>query len=631
MRDPLDKPLDKRLCAWGAARMTTPGLVADIKSRLPVLDVVGESVVLKRAGSVYKGLCPFHAEKTPSFIVSPDREGWHCFGCGQGGDIFTFVMRRDGLDFREALARLAERAGVELSERTAREDRRRRRLREALEGAITWYREVLLRTPQGERARQYLTERGLSDETLERFAVGYAPNAWDALSKRLLARGFADDELVASGLASPSNRGGVIDKFRGRMIIPIRDQSGRPTGLGGRILPGAEGPKYLNTPSTPLFDKSRTLFGIDLAKSSIRREKLTVIVEGYTDVMAAHQAGFTNVVASLGTALTAGQVELATRYADAVALAYDVDLAGEAATQRGLLEELGPNAPVSKVRVIRIPAGKDPDELIRTDPDAWRAAVKEAPPVIEYFMERAAADVDLDSVAGRREMTGRVLALLKRVGDPIERALYLQQLARRVNVEERTLADALARAPVVRRAARAADRSDGSEKAPKPSIGALEAEALELMVRYPALASQLDEAQPLPFRSAVAQQLAAVLAAKARAGNGEAVTLETLVAELDPATAGLATELAAGSGANDEPPLELAAAEETLRVCLLRLREERIDEALRDGRLLLEDAQRDADGPRLAEIEQRIDRLGREKAEVTRAMRTPADLAGTRR
>ena len=437
--------------------MTNDGIVAEIKTRLPVAELIGETVALKRAGSAYKGLCPFHAEKTPSFVVSPDRESFHCFGCGKKGDIFTFIMEREGLDFREALTRLADKAGVELSERTAREDRRRRRLREALEAAITWYREVLIRTPQGERARAYLTERGFTDETLERFSVGYAPNAWEALSKRLAARGFTPPELLDAGLASQSNRGGVIDRFRGRVIIPIRDTSGRPTGLGGRILPGVDGPKYLNSPATPLFDKSRTLFGIDLARAAIRKEKLSVIVEGYTDVMAAHQAGFTNVVASLGTALTAGQVELATRYADAVALAYDVDLAGEAATQRGLLEELGPDAAVSKVRVIRIPAGKDPDELIRTDPDAWSAAVRDAKPVIEYFIDRAAADVDLGSVAGRKEVTGRVLAILKRVPDRVEQALYLQQLARVVNMEERTLSEALEHAPVVRRSQRATE------------------------------------------------------------------------------------------------------------------------------------------------------------------------------
>jgi DNA primase len=611
--------------------VTSSGIVADIKSRLPIVDVVGETVALKRAGSAYKGLCPFHAEKTPSFIVTPDRESWHCFGCGKGGDAFTFVMERDGIEFREALTKLAEKAGVELSAQSAREDRRRRRLREALEASISWYREVLLRTPQGERARAYLSERGFSEETLDRFSIGYAPNVWDALSKRLSARGFSDEELVSAGLAGSSNRGGVIDKFRGRVIFPIRDQSGKAVGLGGRILPGLDGPKYLNSPATPLFDKSRTLFAIDLAKAAIRKAKLTVIVEGYTDVMAAHQAGFTNVVASLGTALTRGQVELATRYADAVALAYDVDLAGEAATQRGLLEELGPDAAVSKVRVIRIPAGKDPDELIRTDPEAWEHAVANAKPVIEYFIDRAAAEADLSSIAGRREVTGRALAILKRVGDRVERALYLQHLARLVNVEERTLAEALERAPLVRRPARPVREASGNgAEMTVPGLGRLESEALELMLRYPTLAAELPTDEPLPFAGAVARQLADALRKRAttRGGNGQtdaAAELETFVNGLDPATGSVARELLQAAALDSaEPSLDPSEAREVLRICLLRLRVERLDEALRDGRILLEEAQREEDKGRLEEIEQRIDRLGREKAEATREMHAPA-------
>src|SRR5918992_5266618 len=213
------------------------GVAADIKSKLTVVEIVGETVVLKRAGAAYKGLCPFHGEKTPSFVVSPDRETWHCFGCGDGGDIFSFVMRRDGLDFKEALSQLAERAGVELTARTAGEDRRNKRLREALEKAIAWYREVLLQTRLAERARAYLAERGLTEETLDRFGIGYAPNTWDALTRRLRDRGFSDAELVAAGLAGPSPRGGVYDRFRGRIIIPIRDATGRAVGLGGRIMP----------------------------------------------------------------------------------------------------------------------------------------------------------------------------------------------------------------------------------------------------------------------------------------------------------------------------------------------------------------------------------------------------------
>ncbi len=434
--------------------MSSTGTVAEIKSRLPVTEIVGETVQLKRAGTTWKGLCPFHVEKTPSFTVSPERESWHCFGCGEHGDIFTFVMKRDGLDFREALNRLAEKAGVEVSAQGAKEDKHRKRLREAMEASIAWYREVLRQAKQAEPARQYLAERGFTEETLDRFGVGYAPDSWDALIKRLAAKGFTPEEMIGAGLASPGQRGRSVDRFRRRIIIPIRDAAGRPVGLGGRIMPGAEGPKYLNSPATVLFDKSRTLYAIDLAKNAIRKEQLAVIVEGYTDVMAAHQAGFTNVVASMGTALTRGQVDLATRYADSVALAYDVDLAGETATERGLLDELGPSQSVTKVRVVRIPAGKDPAELFQTDPDAWRKAVEDAKPVVEYFMDRVAAEVDISTVAGRRDMAGRVLAILQRVGDAVEQDMYLQQLSRTVQVDERVLREALHRPRVQRRAAR---------------------------------------------------------------------------------------------------------------------------------------------------------------------------------
>jgi len=612
--------------------MTASGIAAEIKSKLPVVDVVGETVVLKRAGSIYKGLCPFHAEKTPSFIVTPDRESWRCFGCGEGGDIFTFLMRRDGIDFREALSRLAEKAGVELSAQTAKEDRHRRRLREALEAAIAWYREVLLQANQAARARAYLDERGLTAETLERFAIGYAPTTWDALTRRLIGRGFNNEELIASGLASPSNRGGVIDKFRGRIIIPIRDASGRATGLGGRIMPGADGPKYLNSPAGPLFDKSHTLYGLDLAKAAIRREKLTVIVEGYTDVMAAHQAGFSNVVASLGTALTRGQIELATRYADAIALAYDVDLAGEAATQRGLLEELGPDQSVSKVRVVRIPSGKDPDELIRNDPDAWRTAVAEAKPVIEYFMERTAAEVDLDTIAGKRELTGRALALLKRVGDPVERSLYLQRLARLVNVEERVLLDALAREPV-RRTARLAPVpvGPGSEPAVQ-GLAPLEREALSLLLRYPALTAELPSDEPLPFRDATTNALVEAWRERVAGGHGSAADLEVLIGGLDPATAGLARELLAHLASNGNgAQLEASDARAQLRICLLRLRATRIEEAIHDGQLLLAEAQREGDASQLDALKQQINQLGREKADLNKAMESPAQAVGARR
>ncbi len=581
-------------------------------------------MALKRAGTVHKGLCPFHAEKTPSFVVTPDRETWHCFGCGEHGDIFTFLMRRDGLDFREALTRLAEKAGVELSEHSAREDRHKRRLREALEAAIGWYREVLLQARQAEGARAYLAERGLSDETLDRFGVGYALNNWEAMTKRLRAKGFTDAELTAAGLASPSTRGGVYDRFRGRIIIPIRDASGRAIGLGGRIMPGAEGPKYLNSPATALFDKSRTLYGIDLAKGAIRREKLAVIVEGYTDVMAAHQAGFANVVASLGTALTAGQVELANRYADAVALAYDVDLAGETATQRGLLEELGPV--VSKVRVIRIPAGKDPDELIRTDPDQWRKAVADAAELLPYFMQRAAGEVDLRQAQGRSGYTRRMLDLLRRLPDRVEQDSYVPQLAQLAGIDERILRDELARGgrPVpIRPAVDGPAPLDGETR-----LTRLEREALTLLLLSPSLARELPAGERLPFRDESAQALGNAWRDAVNADPSP--DLERFVAGLDAATADLARTMLASVRARGARP-DASTDREDLRVCLIRLRISRINEQLADLEVLIRAASDDGGTDGVGELERTVHQLHEARRQLEEEMNPPALLAGERR
>lgn len=588
--------------------------------------MVGETVTLKRAGTVHKGLCPFHGEKTPSFTVTPDRETWHCFGCGEHGDIFTFVMRRDGLDFREALERLAEKAGVELSERTAREDRRRKRLREALEAAIAFYRQVLLQAHQAERARAYLDERGFTADTLERFGTGYALNNWEALATRLRARGFSDQEMTEAGLASPSTRGGVYDRFRGRIIIPIRDASGRPIGLGGRIMPGADGPKYLNSPATALFDKSRTLFAIDIAKTSIRREKLAVIVEGYTDVMAAHQAGFTNVVASLGTALTAGQVELANRYADGVALAYDLDLAGETATQRGLVEEL--QGVVSKVRVIRIPSGKDPDEFIRTDPEGWRTAVADAEELLPYFMRRAAGEVDMRQAQGRSAYTRRMLDLLRRIPDRVEQDSYVPELSRLAGIDERVLRDELSRAP---RPAPIRPGGDGTHpvEQPGPRLTPLEEEVLTLLLLNPAMAGELAADETLPLRDQVAQALGDAW----RAAIGEAggrPDLETFVSTLDPASADLARSLLASARARGRRA-DTETDRESLRVTLVRLRVEEATDRLNDLQALLRASVEEADGADIRALERQFTELTREREQLVRTIRAPAEAAGGRR
>jgi len=431
------------------------GVTAEVKSKLAVVDVVGETVSLKKAGTTFKGLCPFHGEKTPSFVVTPARESWHCFGCGLGGDIFSFVMQRDSATFPEALRTLAARAGVEIDERTKREDARRARLRQVLDTAIAFYHAVLTGSRAGAPALAYLHGRGFTDATISTYQLGWAPAGWDVMARQLQAkRDIRGEELVEVGLASPSQRGrGVIDKFRARVIFPIRDQNGNAVGLGGRLLEG-EGPKYLNSPATPLFDKSRTLYLIDRAKGPIRKSSQAVIVEGYTDALMAHQAGFENVVASLGTALTPNQIGLLTRYANRIALAYDVDAAGEKAgtlgvqALAGLIGQLrGDDSGVKleDVRVVRLPDGKDPDEVVRESPAAWESAVGVAKPLVEYLIEHHARRFDLKQSTGRIGFVEAVMPALSDIADPLRRDEALQQVRTVSGVEERVLRQVLDR------------------------------------------------------------------------------------------------------------------------------------------------------------------------------------------
>jgi DNA primase len=432
------------------------GIAAEVKSRLNVVDVVGETVSLKKAGTTYKGLCPFHGEKTPSFVVTPARESWHCFGCGLGGDVFSFVMQRDGVPFPEALRQMASKAGVELDERTRRDDARKSRLREVLEAAIAFYHAVLTASKPGQAALEYLRGRGFTDETIATHQLGWAPAGWDTMSRQLQERRqIRPEELAEVGLTSPRQSGrGAYDKFRERVIFPIRDQNGSPSGLGGRIL-GAEGedgrdrgPKYLNSPATPLFDKSRSLYLIDKAKGPMRKSTQAVIVEGYTDALMAHQAGFNNVVASLGTALTPGQVALLTRYAKRIALAYDVDPAGEKAgtfgvqALEGLIGQLATSESgieLDEVRVVRLPDGKDPDEVLRETPDRWREEVRTAEPIVDYLIDFQARQHDLKTAGGKSRFVDAIMPTVRAVPNPVMRDAYLGRIRQVSGVEERTL------------------------------------------------------------------------------------------------------------------------------------------------------------------------------------------------
>ncbi len=449
----------------------------EIKQRVDLVDLVSESVSLRKAGRNFKGLCPFHQEKTPSFVVFPETQGWHCFGaCGEGGDVFSFVQKHEGVDFGEALGILARRAGISLDPQTPemiQEEEQRDRLLEVLEAATAFFQERLA-SPEGEPAQTYLAGRGMSSEASADFRLGYSPNSWRALITRLTAIGYTREELIDSGLASQSDEGRVFDRFRHRLMFPIDDARGRIVGFGARTLDGSP-PKYLNSPETRLFDKSRLLYALSKARQAIRAESTVVIVEGYMDAIAAHECGYGNVVASMGTAIGEPHLRSLTRLAGRFVLALDPDAAGNAATLRGLdvaREALqGDAAPVyeggllrfesrleAEIRVAVLPDGLDPDEIIRRNPSEWERLIAEARSVVEYNFDVALAETDLSDAKDKARLARRLLPVIASVSDPVERAHYVEKLARQVQVDPRVVEQELATMRDPR----------GSRRAPEP-------------------------------------------------------------------------------------------------------------------------------------------------------------------
>ena len=437
--------------------------VDEVRDRLDILAVVGDYVQLKKAGRLYKGVCPFHSERTPSFVVYPDSGNWRCFGaCATGGDAFSFVMRIENLDFRGALDLLARRVGVDLappSPAAQVHQAERDRLRDVVAAAADFYHGLLMRSPAGEPGREYLRTRELRSEVAKAFKLGYAPDAWSALVDTLLATGFTGDELVAAGLARLRDTGGYFDAFRHRLIIPISDPRGRPVGFGARIIDPAGTPKYLNSPQSELFDKGHLLYGLHRAGRAIRETGQAVVVEGYTDVIRAHSAGFENVVASMGTALTEHQLTALKRYTSVIILALDADAAGQSATLRGLevardASGAGQVVPVPtagglvryehrmdlELRVAILPAGQDPDDVVRTDPERWREVIASARPVMKHLFDVLVQGLDLREARDKTLAADRLLPVIEQVPDPVARAAWLAQLAEMIRIDERTLA-----------------------------------------------------------------------------------------------------------------------------------------------------------------------------------------------
>ncbi|MEX2429929.1 MAG: DNA primase [Patescibacteria group bacterium] len=444
--------------------------VDDIKTRLDIVQVIGESVPLKKAGRNFKGLCPFHNEKTPSFMVNPERQSFHCFGCDEGGDLFDFVMKRERADFTEALRMLANRAGVELKGFDAKANKQKQRLFEANEAAARYFQAVLAHDT-GKAARGYLKDRGLTEETLKQFRVGFAPDDFDTMVAALKKKDFTEQELVDAGLAAKGR--GTYARFRGRVMIPITDGQGVIRGFTGRVLdPDAKEAKYVNTPETAIYHKGRLIFALDLAKEAIIGTDAAVLVEGQMDVLAAHQAGTKQAIAVSGTALTEEQLRQIARYAKTLVFALDADAAGRKAMLRAI--ELVGAAGLTDLELTVTDLGdaKDPDELIKQDPKAWERAVAEAQPVIDFLMARALAGhqppYGRDAI---RDVLDAVLpALRHRPG--VDQDYYAGQLAMTLGVEPASIKEQLGKAgahgtgaPSVRRPA----KRDGSEKDSLPA------------------------------------------------------------------------------------------------------------------------------------------------------------------
>lgn len=434
------------------------GAIDEVKQHIDIVNIISAYVPLQKSGRNYKALCPFHQEKTPSFYVFPERQSWHCFGaCASGGDVFSFIIKRERMDFGEALRFLAQKAGVSLapSPRNEAEEKEREELYAINEAAAEYYHQLLLRSSMAEAARSHLYGRGVQEQTIKDFQLGYSLDSWHALQEELARLGIAGKKLIEAGLLVEKEQGGSYDRFRHRLMFPIRNERGRVVGFGARAVDDSL-PKYLNSPQTRIFDKSGALYGIERAKEAIRRQNQVVIVEGYIDVIMAHQYGFANVVSSLGTALTEKQVGILKKFTRNLTLALDKDAAGEIATLRGgelAARSLDPKivpAPTTylvsyesildaKIEVISLPAGKDPDQVIREDAPTWQQLVAKALPVIDYTFQMVTGGLDLSQVKDRSKAMEQLLPVIREIKEPVWRSHYLQKLSRLTRVEERIL------------------------------------------------------------------------------------------------------------------------------------------------------------------------------------------------
>jgi DNA primase len=418
--------------------------IDEVKSRLNIVDIVSAKVPLKKAGHNFKGLCPFHNEKTPSFMVSPDRQSFHCFGCGKGGSVIDFVMEYEHVDFVEALETLAEKAGVKLERRVddTPQGKTKTKILEVNHLASEFYHYILTSHKLGENARQYLKERGVTEKTIKTFMLGYSPNSWDGLAKFLRKKGYDEKLLETAGLLVPSARGGY-DRFRGRVMFALRDHRGNVVGFSGRLLDKEiKEAKYINTSETPVYIKGNMLYGLDVTKAAIQKENEAIVMEGEFDVISSFQEGIGNIVAIKGSALTEAHVNLLRRFAERITFALDSDMAGDAASRRGI--DIAQRAGMD-LRVVAIPNGKDPDEAVREDPVSFKKAIKNAVPIYDYFLASAVKRFDPKTSFGKKKISDELIPHLAAIENPVVQSHYMKLVGEALDVSEDVIAEGVRR------------------------------------------------------------------------------------------------------------------------------------------------------------------------------------------
>ena len=463
--------------------------IDEVKQRTDIVEVVSQYTTLTKSGRTFRGLCPFHSEKHPSFFVYPEQGSWHCFGaCATGGDVFSFIMKKENIDFGEALRLLAERAGVSLPTRLEPGAKReeKERLYQINEAAAQYFHDLLLNSKASEKARNYVADRSLSPDTVVRFKLGFSLNSWEALKQHLTDIGYTTDELLTAGLIKEGEGGKLHDYFRNRLMFPICDLKGNVTGFGARALDDSM-PKYLNS-------------GINLATQAIREKDTAVIMEGYMDVITAHQNGFSNVIASMGTAVTEPQINTLKRLSKNIILALDADEAGEEAMLRCVGYE---NTLDAEVKVITLPKGKDPDDVIREDSTMWQQLLDKALPVIDYTFDMITAELDMTRARDKTLATDRLLPIIAEIKNPIRQAHYLQKLARLVNVDERRLEAELARLkPAPRRYRDKEPETKAAGQALRTMLSSpVEEYCLALLLQYPELKRYQPQPSPEHFEN----------------------------------------------------------------------------------------------------------------------------------